>query len=457
MKRLTSLLAFLFLSLGGAFSATAETNERPYVPSPERGYELLLNKAYLPPDFDQETFDEVWKTWPEPLRSRAEKATVRERRRMAYRRYGLIARPGDPQERPLQYVVDERGNWSMNCLACHQGHLAGRVIPGLPNTQFALATLTEEIRATKLRLGKKLTRMDIGSLFIPLGTTNGTTNAVMFGVALMHYRDADLNVHPERGMPAMTHHDHDAPPWWNVQYKDYLYSDGFAPKGHRPLMQFLLIKQNGPEKFRQWENDYRDIAAYIESLDPPKYPYEIDQALAAQGQKVFNRACAQCHGAYGPDAHYPERIVPLEKIGTDPVRLAALTVEHRRRYHESWFNDYGEKKTILDPGGYVAPPLYGVWASAPYFHNGAAPTLWHVLHPDQRPAVWKRALGTYDQQKVGLKITPFDAVPPAADTNAQRRAYFDTRRRGKSAAGHTFPAALTEAERRAVLEYLKTL
>jgi hypothetical protein len=48
-----------------------------------RGRELLLEKAYLPADFDQEVFDELWTLWPEPLRGRAERAPVEERRRMA--------------------------------------------------------------------------------------------------------------------------------------------------------------------------------------------------------------------------------------------------------------------------------------------------------------------------------------------------------------------------------------
>ena len=43
---------------------------------------------------------------------------------------------------------------------------------------------------------------------MPLGTTRGTSNAVMFGVALMARRDADLNVLPPGFPPAMVHHDH---------------------------------------------------------------------------------------------------------------------------------------------------------------------------------------------------------------------------------------------------------
>jgi hypothetical protein len=69
--------------------------EPAHQPSAYRGYRALVEKAYLPPDFDQETFDAAWKHWPEPLRSQAEKATPEERRRMAFDRYGLTPRPDD--------------------------------------------------------------------------------------------------------------------------------------------------------------------------------------------------------------------------------------------------------------------------------------------------------------------------------------------------------------------------
>src|SRR5205807_7872831 len=192
----------------------------------------------LSPDFDQQVFDELWKTWEEPLRSKAEKATPEERRQVAYSRYGLIERAGDPDHRPLQYVVDDKGNWTMNCLACHQGKVAGRAYPGVPNSLYALETLTEEVAETKDRLHKKHTRMEKGSMLMPLGTTNGTTNAVMFGVALLALRDPDLN--PKPGFPQLTNHDHDAPAWWNFHRRKSLYSDGFAKKSHRAIMQFLL-------------------------------------------------------------------------------------------------------------------------------------------------------------------------------------------------------------------------
>ena len=130
---------------------------------------------------------------------------------------------------------------------------------------------------------------------------------------------------------------------------------------------------------------------------------------------------------------------------------------HRRFFANSWFSDGGRLEVIEDPEGYVAPPLDGIWASAPYFHNGSVPTLWHVMHADQRPTVWRRTEDGYDRQRVGLEVETFNELPASVRRADEKRTYFDTRLPGKSAAGHTFPEALSEDEKRAVLEYLKTL
>jgi mono/diheme cytochrome c family protein len=256
----------------------------------------------------------------------------------------------------------------------------------------------------------------------------------------------------------MIHHDMDPPPWWHFKKKDHIYIDGFAQRGHRGLGQFMLVKPNGPEKFRGWEDDFRDMYSYLESLEAPKYPFPVDSVLAAQGEKAFARRCAECHGTYGKEESYPNRIVSIEEVETDRTRLDALTPAARKRYGESWFADYGREETRLDPGGYMAPPLDGVWATAPYLHNGSIPTLWHVLRPSHRPAVWRRTSEDgYDQEKGGLVVETLDDVPASVQDARERREYFDTRRAGKSAAGHLFPDDLSEDEKHAVLEYLKTL
>ena len=422
----------------------------------DRGYRFLTQKSYLPSDFDQETFDATWKVWPPELKAKAKAATADERRKMAFSRYGLTGRPEDPTK-PLQYVVDEAGNWTMNCFSCHGGKVLGETHPGLPNSRYALETLTADIRKTKLKLQKPLVRMDMGSLVFPLGKTNGTTNAVMFGVVVLAYRDAELNFQPERPMPRMLHHDMDAPAWWQFKKKKHLYIDAFAEKGHRALMQFMLVQENGREEFDEWESDYEDVYKFIESIEPPKYPFEIDTDLAARGELVFKDNCSHCHGTYGDNSSYPNLVVPLSEVGTDGVRHQALGKSEREIYHKSWFAHFGEHDTQLESDGYIAPPLDGVWASAPYFHNGSVPTLWHVLNSTERPLVWKRSEDGYDRERVGLEVEEFEKLPPKIRRADELRTYFNTKQFGKSAQGHTFPDELSSDEKTELLEYLKTL
>ncbi|HEV3418172.1 MAG TPA: hypothetical protein VG056_15210, partial [Pirellulales bacterium] len=160
----------------------------------------------------------------------------------------------------------------------------------------------------------------------------------------------------------------------------------------------------------------------------------------------------------GRDSRFPNKIIPIETVGTDPVRLNALTSDMRKAYGASWFGEYGKQPMVADPDGYVPPPLDGIWASAPYFHNGSVPTLWHVLHPAERPKIWLRSEDGFDQKLVGLDVQTFDSLPePARASRKERRRYFDTTQPSKSAAGHPFSDELDENEKRAVLEYLKTI
>ena len=424
-----------------------------------RGYDNLRSHQYLPADFDDEVLADLWTVWPEPDRSAAESADTSARRRLMFSYYGLMQAPDDPNETQpaLGYVADGQGNWVMNCLACHGGKVAGRVIPGLPNSHIALQTLAEDVLAVKVKQGKVLTHLELGSLQMPLGTTNGTTNAVIFGVVLGAYRNPDMSVDLQRKLPPLAHHDMDAPPFWNVRKKRSLYADGFAPKTARPLMQFIMLPRVTPARLAEWEPDFSDILAWIESTEAPKYPFEIDRDLASSGEAIFNRNCARCHGTYGPDGNYKQQTIAADEVGTDPVRLRSLTPEHRTWMKNGWLSRFGQDPVETNPVGYVAPPLDGIWASGPYFHNGSVPTLWHVLHADSRPIVWKRSEDGYDRERIGLEIEEFDKIPTSAKALAHRRRYFDTTRPGKSSQGHRFPEMLTEDEKRSVLEYLKSL
>ena len=429
--------------------------------SPERGYEILRTRPLLPPDFDRETLLKTPLLWPTELKETARGEDEAGRLRMAFSRYGLVAPPDDdPIGGDVLNYVEAPGGWVMNCFACHGGKVAGRTVPGLPNSHYGLETLTEEVRSVKLFTGKPLSHQDLGLMRFPLGGSHGTTNAVMFGVVLDAFREPDMTVNLDRDPTAggaLIHHDMDAPPWWHAKKKSRLYIDGFSPKNHRVLMQFMLLPDADRDTVYGWEDDFRHVLAYIESVEAPPYPFEVDAALAARGERVFAVNCAECHGTYSPDPAaetYPERTVPIEVIGTDRVRLDALTVAHRRHLKSTWMSDYGRDPVIEDPGGYVAPPLDGVWASAPYFHNGSVPTLAGVLSPVDRPTIWRRTEDGYDRDRVGLEVEVL-AEMPTRDV----RFAFDTRRAetGKTNGGHEFAAGLSDEEKRSLLEYLKTL
>jgi hypothetical protein len=99
------------------------------------------------------------------------------------------------------------------------------------------------------------------------------------------------------------------------------------------------------------------------------------------------------------------------------------------------------------PYDYKARPLSGIWASAPYLHNGSVPTLAALLS-SERPASFAVGKVEFDPQAVGLS----DQVLDAAQVS-----HFDTRAAGNGNGGHLYGTRLAEADKRALIEYLKTL
>jgi cytochrome c peroxidase len=201
------------------------------------------------------------------------------------------------------------------------------------------------------------------------------------------------------------------------------------------------------------------VQQYLLSIDPPKYPFAIDAKLAELGRGHFQDHCAKCHGSYGDKPTYPNKIIPIDEIGTDPNRFRNIGEKYHAAYAKSWF---GKEEPIGKPltksVGYQAPPLDGIWATAPYFHNGSVPTLDGVLNSKSRPKRFTRSFKTgeceYDKDRVGWIVTETDAKPANA---YDRRKIYDTSRPGHSNRGHTYGDDLTAAERRAIVEYLKTL
>jgi hypothetical protein len=110
------------------------------------------------------------------------------------------------------------------------------------------------------------------------------------------------------------------------------------------------------------------------------------------------------------------------------------------------------RDTLIDTqppyGPYAARPLYGIWAAAPYLHNGSVPTLYHLLlPPDQRPKTFALGARDYDPVKLGFVVN--------TNCNSQD-CLVDTTETGDGNGGHIWGTDLTESDRMALLEYLKT-
>ena len=364
----------------------------------------------------------------------------------------------------------------------------------------------------------------------------------------------------------------DPPVWWNVGHRVAKFFDGaMVMDAKRIELSFHFPNtpsHNDMAADKKWITDnQQDSDAWIMSRKSPEWPEDrlgvIDKALAKQGAILFhsknlwapalknpvarptggNGSCASCHGAYSPryvnDPAYLDtpllegiaaNIVPLEIIATDRRRLdgnSPLVVQAAR---DNWFAYSDGKKNAAGVSlcgdqndsslrgdrklGYLAPPLYGIWATAPYLHNGSVPNLWEVLQPADRQPIWRRlskpapaelagkvvmgfddSLGTgYDRSNVGWKYQalacgtstiPYldcnpaggasvqDALsllwsngglawnlfnaPIMADSQLQDRKIYNTSMYSQSNKGHEFVSVLTDQERRALIEYMKTL
>ncbi len=430
-------------------------------PDAQQGYEAILNQPMGRRVMAIADLDRIWQVWEEAERERATVATPAELRRMTFERYGWVKRPDDDTfGRPLGYTDDGQGGLTVNCFACHGGKVAGVTMPGAGNTHIDLETFRVDlIRLRALDAGKNPFEIDTTPpLNVQTNYHRGVTNAVIIEVLNYVRLNPKVLLQVLMKPDMLQHHDMNAPAWWTTRHKNRLYIDGFAPKTPRQNMPFArnTEQRDWEAKWQALEPTFVHIFQYIEEVQAPKYPWDIDSALAERGHQLFEQTCAECHGTYGEEVDFPGRVIPIDEIGTDPVRLTAVSKPNREWNNKLWMQYYGERPLDLESTGYVAPPLNGIWASAPYFHNGSVPTLWDVLNPAERPVVWKRSEDGYDRTNVGLEVETFNAVPDDLSPRS-RRMHYDTTHLGNSAAGHTFPDVLSADEKLALVEYLKTL
>lgn len=191
------------------------------------------------------------------------------------------------------------------------------------------------------------------------------------------------------------------------------------------------------------------LGAYLRQPAPrPAFPGPIDRPRAERGRVLFDRHCADCHGAYTSDGRvvdFDEQIVPLAEVGTDPARARAATASFERAANDPALTRGYTRFRRTD--GYVPPILTNVWARAPFGHAGQWPSLAVLATaPARRPARFVAdPEAPYDLDAVGV-----------AWAAAGAGFVHDATAPGFSVLGHPYLAELG-SNAALVVEYLKTL
>ncbi len=407
--------------------------------------------------------------------------------------------------------------FTLSCAACHSSRLFGKTVLGMTNrfpranetfvkAKFfahflspesfqkvnhatdAETDLLRELKENVKSVGAKKPLVfgldtSLAQVALSLNRRNADEYATKNPEFQKHPRADILDDVPADSKPAV---------WWNLKYKNRWLSDGSVVSGN-PIFTNVLWNEVGRgvdlQKLDQWlyENNQaiQDLTTAVFSMEAPRitdfFPAEkINLETAKTGEQIFIRTCSRCHGVYekawsqtGAEllspadqlkttkVHYPKRTFVVD-VGTDPNRYLGMKSLEK-------LNDLAISKrnhtVIKAQKGYVPPPLVGIWARWPYFHNNSAPSLCAVLTAStKRPVKYYAGEANdpetdFDSHCNGYPLG--DATPEAWKT---KRFKYDSRKEGLRNTGHdegiflkNGQEILTSQEKLAVIQFLQTL
>src|SRR6185437_2684261 len=269
----------------------------------ERGKKALTETAFIPAFWRDSVVQNAWKAWPGMKERPANYPT-------AFRdHYGLHEAPYRDGPMPMGLRKAPRlfqAGIAADCMLCHGGAVLGKSYLGLGNSTLDIQALFEDCNKVDGLPKPPFT----------FGNVRGTNEADGFGVYLLGFRNPDMTLSGKWvNLGFRDDTCADVPAWWLLKKKRTMYYTGAADaRSVRSLMQFMMHPLNAAEAFPKAEPAFRDILAYLVSLEPPKYPFPIDKAKAARGEAVFKETCARCHGSYGEKWSYPNKVIPLDEI-----------------------------------------------------------------------------------------------------------------------------------------------
>lgn len=413
---------------------------------------------------------------------------------------------------------DQGIGFSFSCATCHSANLFGKTVLGMTNrfpkaNEFFIKAknASEMVQPGffKLYTGATAGETEMIKSFKKNMRSVGLKQPLALGldtslaqVSLsLNHRNPDayasfsdkfaLNPRPD---VILDHQPADSKPavWWNVKYKNRWLSDGSVVSGN-PIFTNILWNEIGRGtdlvSLEAWLQEnapvIQEITTAVFSSEAPRFTdffpaSKIDISLAKQGEQIFNKTCARCHGHYdkawglpnaeqlSPEEQLRTTVVryksqtPVEEVGTDPYRYRGMkSLEQLNNLAISKKNGI----LIRAQEGYVPPPLVGIWARWPYFHNNSVPSLCAVLTAGQeRPRFYYsgEALNPATDFDADCNGYPLGAATPAAWKTSEH--LYDTRKAGMGNQGHDEDIFLENGrelllpeQKRALIQFLQTL
>jgi mono/diheme cytochrome c family protein len=409
---------------------------------------------------------------------------------------GLLTEPG--KDLPIgvshrrRFGVDQVG---FNCALCHTGTVrdapgaAPRIVLGMPANQLDLQSLVTFV--LECSLDSRLTRENVLARVEEMGDGGPSLfERLLLRFVLLDRLRSQVLEFQARIAPVLGDR---VPPWGRGRvdtfnpYKSLQFNwalERLPPSELIGATDYPSLWNQAPREGMQlhWDGDNdsvdeRNLSAalgagvtpvtvdhagiqrvrdWIWKLPPPKYPYPINQTLAKAGGALYATHCLSCHadnrfrdGVIAPGTRVGQ-VVSITDIGTDRHRLDSYTDEFAANqyllYPESPFRFTRFRKTE----GYANHPLDGIWLRGPFLHNGSVPTLRALLDPpEMRPKMFYRGYDVYDQTNVGF----VSDVPQASGHTFTR---VDTTVPGNGNGGHVYGTMLSDADKSALVEYMKT-
>jgi mono/diheme cytochrome c family protein len=419
---------------------------------------------------------------------------------------------------PMGVGIIERGGakgFTLSCAACHSANLFGKTVLGMTNRFpranefFLLAKWSSHFyrpglfrRVTGATAEEQAlmeqTLRNLKSVGVKKPLTLGLDTSLAQVALSLSRRNSDAiaskNPRWEKKPRAdlLDHQPADSKPavWWNLKYKNRWLSDGSVVSGN-PVFTNILWNEIGRGadlgEIRDWlaqnQQIIKELTTAVFSSEAPRitdfFPAEqIDLPTAQAGQKVFLQSCARCHGVYekawdqgvalSPQDMLRTTLVryhaktPVINVGTDPMRrLGMVSLERLNDLEISKQNG----TLIRSQGGYVPPPLVGIWARWPYFHNNSAPNLCAVLTAGpKRPAKYYSGDALNPQKDFDFNCNGYPQgkkTPVSWKTNGH---LYDSQKAGLGRLGHDEGIFLKKgkeifspAQKMALIQFLQTL